>query len=278
MRGSWSRARGVGLVLLAACSSAPSKWNDVGVTDPIEIRMMDEWERRGLGLDAFLHEWAIKYSPNRRFAVIYRLYKERFDRPPRTEQSTYTYFRIDGDRPVFVRHEAWPDMCYDALGDDGSAVILQFNCASLRWIAIDPSGQRQSGMMLTSHGDIQASADGSFLLKAGLADYRIRIGSGVPLITRERFYEDPHFRDNGALECYARIPEGLSKEDQASLRAHLAELRTAPMAEGRSARYIRAYADAALATDPWPSGYADPMPTVMRLLEEIAEPLSGRGK
>ncbi|SRR5258708_5390311 len=34
-----------------ALGSPTSKWNDVSVTDPIQIRMMDEWERRGLGSD-----------------------------------------------------------------------------------------------------------------------------------------------------------------------------------------------------------------------------------
>ena len=279
LRGS---AGAVGLILLSACAS---KWKDVGVTDPIEIRMMDEWERRGLSPDAFLHEWAIYYSPNRRFAVIYRFYRDRFDRPSlrdqfghafRAEATTYTFFRIDGDHPVFLRHDVWPEMCYDALGNDGSAVIMQFNCASLRWIAIDPSGGKQRGMLLSSDCDIKAQEDGSFLLKTGLADYRIRIGPGVPPITRERFQGDARFHDNGMLDAYARIPVGLSKEDQASFRAHLAELRTAKLPEGRSARYIRAYADAALAIDPWPSEASDPMAAVMRLLEMIAEPGPGK--
>jgi len=265
-----------GLLLLTACASNKSKWNDVGVTDPMKIQMMDEWERRGLGSDEGLHEWAIQYSPKRRFAVIYRYYRNRFDQLPAFESSTYTYFRIDEDRPVFVRHDVWPEMCYDALGDDGSALILQFNQASLRWIVIDPAVGKQSGMLLSSDCGIPTAEGGSFLLKTGFADYRIRLGSREPTITREHFREDPKFRDNGSLDSYASLPDGLSKEDEAKFRAHLAELRAANVPEGRSARYIRTYADAALALDKWPSEHTGPLPIVRRLLEEIAEPGPGK--
>ena len=237
---------------------------------------MDEWERRGLGSDEGLHEWAIRYSPNRRFAVIDRYYRNRFDQPPGWERTTYTYFRIEGDRPVFVRHDVWREMCYNAVGNDGSAVVIQFNCASLRWTVIDPSGGKQSGMLLSSDCEITASEDGAFLLKTGLADYRIRAGSGAFPLALERFRGDAQFRDNGSLDGYARIPEGLSEEDEAKFRAHLAELRTARLPEGRSARYIRAYVDAALAVDKWPSKDSEPMPAVRRLLGEIAEPGPGK--
>lgn len=276
------RTLAIGLILLTSCTS---KWSEVGVTDPIKIQMMDEWERRGLGSDEGLHEWAIESSPNKRFSVIYRYYRDRFDQPSRrdglgrayrAETSTYTYFRIDGDRPVFLRHDVWPEMCYDALGDDGSAVIVQFNGPALRWIAIDPSGQKQSGILLSSDCRIKASEDGSFLLETGLADYRIRIQRGVPLLVRERFQKGAEFHDNGSLDGYASLPVGLSKEDEAKFRAHLAELRTAPVPEGSSSRYIRAYVDAALAIGQWPAVDSEPMPTVRRLLDELAKPGPGK--
>jgi len=271
MGGFKGTAQAVGLILLTACTSNTSKWNDVGVTDPLKIRMMDEWERRGLGSDEGLHEWAISFSPNRRYGVIYRYYRNRFDRLPAFENSTYTYFRIDGDRPVFLRHDVWREMCYDALGDDGNALILQFNEAALRWIVTDPAGGKHSGMLLSGDGGLPKAEEGSFLLSTGFADYRIRIAPGGPSITRERFHEDPKFTDNGSLDFYARLPEGLPKEDEQKLRGHLAELRTAKLPEGRSARYIRAYVDAALAVEKWPSESAPPLPTVRRVLQEIAE-------
>jgi hypothetical protein len=167
-------------------------------------------------------------------------------------------------------------MCYDALGDDGSALILQFNQASLRWIVIDPTGGKQSGMLLSSDCGIPTAEEGSFLLKTGFADYRIRCGSKEPTITRERFHEDPKFTDNGSLDSYASLPDGLSREDEAKFRAHLAELRRAEVPEGRSGRYVRSYVDAALALDQWPSKHSGPMPTVRRLLAEIAEPGPGK--
>jgi hypothetical protein len=61
-------------------------------------------------------------------------------------------------------------------------------------------------------------------------------------------------------------------------RGHLADLRKTKLPEGHSARYIHAYADAALAIDKWPSEASEPMPTVLRHLEEIAEPGPGKRK
>ena len=149
-------------------------------------------------------------------------------------------------------------------------MILEANYAAVKWITVDPSGRRDSGVLLGPDASSTALEDGAFALSTRVSKYRIRLKPEGAQAAFDGLRTDVAFYDNGTLDGYATLPCALSAQELEQFRKHLEELRAHTLPDGLASRYVSTYAEAALARPKWASDEPVRLADVRRLLNEIA--------
>lgn len=177
----------------------------MGAEGPIEFEMMRVWERQPPVVGG-CEEWAIRYSPGRKFAVVYMLYE--LDHVP--GPTTLTYFRIVEGRPIFVRHDVVPGMAYYAVGDDGTCVTVDSDYSMMWWHIRALDGASAWGTLLQLEMDLKAQPDGTFIISSAFGEYRLSMADGKASITTIDFHVGEKFYRNTYCEPMALLPVGIS--------------------------------------------------------------------
>lgn len=259
---------------------AREKWKEVGVEDPVEVEMMRIWEKRAKSHEN-LKEWDIHYSPGRNFAVVYRYHK--FNPGFPDGLTTLTYFRLEKGSPVFLRHDEWPDMTYDAVNDDGVAMVMSFNRCSALWHVATPDGKKWQGMFLAADPSlIQVEPDGSFGVADPITDYRVSVKDGAAAVEIKDLHEDAVLHRAYFSDFEAHLPTGITEEMALEFAKSLEALEVkadrvwARKPKDPVAWFVRTYAKDALPIlrdpkKPYEKDVEIPLPLVKQLLPSIVK-------
>lgn len=228
----------------------------IGVEDKLNAKIYREWHKQYYNPKESVYEWAINYSKNKEFAVVYFV----FETPRKSVMSfhenmwtTYTIFKVKNAEPTLVRHEKWPNLASLSIQDNGDTLRIELlNQSVLRWHFQPLDGKESTGVMLRVLDNDKARDNGDFEISTWLARYRLRRTATGVSVELEAIQDDHVFNKNTYSEPQAAIPGGLSSNEAEQLSSHLKEIRDrasktlTQKPDNVVARYICSFADEAI--------------------------------